>query len=44
MNIEEIFISIKNRNITFKQRKSLCALSKHMMEYSDGTEDSFIFF
>ena len=44
MNVEEIFISIKNRNITFKQRKNIYALSKRIMEDSYGTEESFIWF
>ena len=44
MNVKEIFISIKNRNITFKQRKKIYAYSKYAMEDSYGTEESFIWF
>lgn len=44
MNVKQIFISIKNRNITLKQRKNIYAYSKRIMEDSYGTEESFIWF
>lgn len=44
MNVKEIFISIKNRNITLNQRKNIYTYAKYIMEDSYGTEESFIWF
>lgn len=44
MNVEEIFISIENRNITFKQRKYLYAFAKRVLEDESAGEDSLFWF
>lgn len=44
MNIKEIFISIENRNITFKQRKYLYAFAKRVLEDESEGEDGLVWF
>lgn len=44
MNIKEIFISIKNRNITFKQRKYIFAFAKRVLEDESAGADSLTWF
>lgn len=44
MNVREVFISIKNRNITFKQRKYIFAFAKRVLEDESAGADGLIWF
>ena len=44
MNTTTIIKEVKNRSLNKNQRKFISAWSKHIMEDSYGTEESFIWF